>query len=84
MCMRVVERYAVCKCVYYTHGIDQCSAYGRRGHAVQDKTVLVGHTCPNHSNANWATGPSPNFGGFPGSDNTGGLGEFGRYHAHRR
>ncbi|KAH8154974.1 uncharacterized protein LAJ45_01507 [Morchella importuna] len=32
MCMRVVERYAVCKCVYFTHGVDQCGAYGRRGH----------------------------------------------------
>jgi len=77
--MRVVERYAVCKCVYYTHGIDQCSAYGRRGHAVQDKTVLVGHTCPHHSNANWATGPAPNFG-----MGEFGMGEFGHYHAYRR
>ncbi|KAL0631673.1 hypothetical protein Q9L58_009465 [Maublancomyces gigas] len=40
MCMRVVERYAVCKCVYFTHGIDQCSAYGRRGHLVQDKLAV--------------------------------------------
>ncbi|KAL7269360.1 hypothetical protein RUND412_007984 [Rhizina undulata] len=40
MCMRVVERFAVCKCIYYVHGVDQCSAYGRRGHEVQDKVVL--------------------------------------------
>lgn len=56
MCMRVVERYAVCKCVYFTHGIDQCSAYGRRGHLVQDKVVLVGHTCPSHSNMRFSAG----------------------------
>ena len=47
MCMRVVEIYSVCKCVYFTHGIDQCSAYGR--HAVEDRIVLVGHSCPSHS-----------------------------------
>lgn len=49
MCMRVVERYSVCKCVYFIHGIDQCSAYGRRSHEVEDRVVLVGHTCPDHS-----------------------------------
>lgn len=49
MCMRVVEVYSVCKCVYFTHGIDQCSAYGR--HDVEKRVVLVGHTCPSHSGA---------------------------------
>ena len=47
MCYRVVERYAVCGCVYFVHGVDQCGAYGQ--HQVQDRVVLVGHTCPNHA-----------------------------------
>lgn len=51
MCIRVVERYAVCQCVYFVHGIDQCGAYGRRGHEVEDRTILVGHTCPQHAAA---------------------------------
>ncbi|KAF8460928.1 hypothetical protein BDZ91DRAFT_410212 [Kalaharituber pfeilii] len=49
MCLRIVERYAVCKCVYFVHGVDQCNSYGMRGHIVTDKIVLVGHSCRDHS-----------------------------------
>ncbi|CDM29121.1 unnamed protein product [Penicillium roqueforti FM164] len=49
MCYKVVERYSVCKCLYFEHSIDPCSAYGQRGHEVQEKTVLVGYTCEKHS-----------------------------------
>ncbi|KAF1985172.1 hypothetical protein K402DRAFT_309640, partial [Aulographum hederae CBS 113979] len=49
MCFRIVERYAVCGCVYHVHGIDACSAYGR--HAVQDRVVYVGYACSRHSNS---------------------------------
>ncbi|KAJ5177403.1 uncharacterized protein N7500_000102 [Penicillium coprophilum] len=49
MCYKVVERYSVCKCLYFEHSIDPCSAYGQRGHEVQEKTVLVGYTCDRHS-----------------------------------
>ncbi|EKV11504.1 hypothetical protein PDIG_18210 [Penicillium digitatum PHI26] len=49
MCYKVVERYSVCKCLYFEHSIDPCSAYGQRGHAIQEKTVLVGYTCDKHS-----------------------------------
>lgn len=49
MCYKVVERYSVCKCLYFEHSIDPCSAYGQRGHGVQEKTVLVGYTCDKHS-----------------------------------
>ena len=41
MCIRVFERYAVCRCLYYTHDVDQCSNYMRRGHAVRYREVLV-------------------------------------------
>ncbi|KAJ5782106.1 hypothetical protein N7457_003880 [Penicillium paradoxum] len=49
MCYKVVERYSVCKCLYFEHSVDPCSAYGQRGHEVQEKTVLVGYTCDKHS-----------------------------------
>ncbi|KAF8540694.1 hypothetical protein BDD12DRAFT_641761, partial [Trichophaea hybrida] len=49
MCYRVIEVYAVCRCVYYVHGVDQCGAYGLPGHHVEDRTLLVGHTCPQHA-----------------------------------
>lgn len=49
MCYQVVERYSVCRCLYYKHPIDQCAARGQRGHIVQEKTVLVGYACSTHS-----------------------------------
>ncbi|KAJ5233353.1 uncharacterized protein N7469_005119 [Penicillium citrinum] len=58
MCYKVVERYSVCKCVYFQHSIDPCSAYGQRGHSVQEKTVLVGYACARHSAHSSAISPS--------------------------
>lgn len=49
MCYKLVERFSVCKCLYYEHAIDPCEAYGQRGHAFQEKTVLVGYVCERHS-----------------------------------
>ncbi|TGZ77649.1 hypothetical protein EX30DRAFT_290615, partial [Ascodesmis nigricans] len=49
MCIRVVERFAVCHCVYFVHGVDQCTAYGQRGHQVEDRILFVGHSCPSHA-----------------------------------
>ncbi|RPB25426.1 hypothetical protein L211DRAFT_762797, partial [Terfezia boudieri ATCC MYA-4762] len=49
MCLRVIEQFSVCRCVYYVHGVDQCNSYGMRGHYIQDKVVLVGHACKKHS-----------------------------------
>ncbi|OAL50868.1 hypothetical protein IQ07DRAFT_404814 [Pyrenochaeta sp. DS3sAY3a] len=37
MCIRVVEKFPVCGCVYHTHAVDRCSYYGR--HSVVDKIV---------------------------------------------
>lgn len=53
MCIKVIERYAVCRCLYYTHAVDPCPAYGR--HEVKLKEVLVGYTCSRHS----VTGSQP-------------------------
>jgi hypothetical protein len=49
MCYQVVERYSVCRCLYYKHAIDPCAAGGQRGHVVQEKTVLVAYACALHS-----------------------------------
>lgn len=46
MCLRVIEKYAVCGCIYHVHGVDACAAYGQ--HGVSDKVVQVGYACPTH------------------------------------
>ena len=48
MCIRIIERYAVCRCVYHSHGVDPCPAWGKAGHQVREKEVLVGYTCSRH------------------------------------
>ncbi|EKD21330.1 hypothetical protein MBM_00443 [Drepanopeziza brunnea f. sp. 'multigermtubi' MB_m1] len=40
MCYIVVERYSVCRCLYYKHSIDRCASYGQQGHKIQERTVL--------------------------------------------
>jgi hypothetical protein len=47
MCLRVVEKFPACGCVYHVHAVDRCSYYGR--HQVVDRVVWVGHSCPDHS-----------------------------------
>lgn len=35
-------RYSVCRCLYYEHSVDMCSAYGTKNHHITERTVLVG------------------------------------------
>lgn len=49
MCIKIIERYAVCRCIYYSHAVDACPAYGRRGHSIKTQEVLVGYTCSRHT-----------------------------------
>ncbi|KAH7346455.1 hypothetical protein BKA65DRAFT_502468, partial [Rhexocercosporidium sp. MPI-PUGE-AT-0058] len=49
MCYLVVERYSICRCLYYKHSTDKCAAYGKQGHGIQERTVLVGYACSRHS-----------------------------------
>ncbi|RAH49447.1 uncharacterized protein BO95DRAFT_285104 [Aspergillus brunneoviolaceus CBS 621.78] len=49
MCYKLVERFAACRCLYFQHAVDPCEAYGQRGHSVQEKVVLVGYACAQHS-----------------------------------
>ncbi|KAH6713884.1 hypothetical protein BKA61DRAFT_606729 [Leptodontidium sp. MPI-SDFR-AT-0119] len=55
MCYLVVERYSVCRCLYYRHSVDKCAAYGKAGHGIQERTVLVGYSCERHSEYNQET-----------------------------
>lgn len=49
MCIKIVERYKICQCIYYSHAVDACPAYGKRGHSIKTKEILVGYTCDRHS-----------------------------------
>ncbi|KAL2070045.1 hypothetical protein VTL71DRAFT_14725 [Oculimacula yallundae] len=49
MCYRVVERFNICGCHYYTHDVDMCAACDVKGHGIQEKTVLVGYACDKHT-----------------------------------
>jgi hypothetical protein len=46
MCIRVIEKFPVCGCVYHTHSVDQCAYYGR--HPVVDRVIWVGASCQRH------------------------------------
>lgn len=49
MCIKIVERYSVCRCIYYSHAVDACPYYGSRGHAIKTQQVLVGYSCRQHT-----------------------------------
>ena len=49
MCIKIIERYAQCRCIYYSHAADFCGAKNSKGHKVKNREVLVGYTCSTHS-----------------------------------
>ncbi|KAF2235004.1 hypothetical protein EV356DRAFT_133099 [Viridothelium virens] len=49
MCFQIVERYSVCRCLYYKHPIDRCPAFGQKSHAVPERIIFVGYSCAEHS-----------------------------------
>lgn len=49
MCYIIVERYSVCRCLYYKHSVDMCAAHGTQNHNIEEKEVLVGYACEDHS-----------------------------------
>ena len=51
MCIQLLELYSVCRCLYYKHTVDKCPRYGKRGHDIRKKDILVGYTCPEHSSS---------------------------------
>ncbi|KAF2218875.1 hypothetical protein BDZ85DRAFT_207240 [Elsinoe ampelina] len=49
MCIRITERYAHCRCIYYQHAVQPCrNPYGR-GHRIEERTMWVGYACAAHS-----------------------------------
>jgi len=55
MCYQLVEFYSTCRCLYYQHAVDRCGAYGRPGHGIQRRTILVGYACSDHTyGASWS------------------------------
>lgn len=53
MCIKIIERYTVCGCLYYSHAVNPCPAFGR--HEVKVKEVLVGYNCSHHSHLSIST-----------------------------
>lgn len=49
MCYQVLELYSACRCLYYQHAVDRCPRYGKRGHSITQRTILVGYACFDHS-----------------------------------
>lgn len=49
MCYQVLELYSACRCLYYQHQVDRCPKYGKRGHGITQRTILVGYACPDHT-----------------------------------
>ena len=51
MCIQVIERYGVCRCLYYKRAVDRCGDYHKSPHEVQTREVLVGYRCPQHTSS---------------------------------
>ncbi len=51
MCIKIIERYALCRCICKSHAVDACPAYGRGGHEVKTREILVGDTCSRYGKA---------------------------------
>lgn len=49
MCIKIVERYALCRCIYFSHQVQACPVYGRRGHKIKTQEVLVSYACSRHT-----------------------------------
>ncbi|KAK3326835.1 hypothetical protein B0H66DRAFT_551780 [Apodospora peruviana] len=68
MCFQIVELYSACRCLYYQFAVDKCGSYGRPGHGVQRRTILVGYACSYHSSAPTGYGyASPRVTAVPGA-----------------
>lgn len=69
MCYQLVERYSACRCLHYQHAVDRCVAYGRPGHSVQQREILVGYACSMHtsSSGSYATHYSYSDSGYQSS-----------------
>ena len=54
---RVTTRWSTrTRCLYYQHAVDRCDAYGRPGHVLQRRTILVGYACDEHARPESSSG----------------------------
>lgn len=47
MCIQIIERFSVCRCIYYRHAVDPCPARAQRHHGlVQNRlSIELSQTC---------------------------------------
>ena len=43
MCIQIIERFSVCRCIYYRHAVDPCPARAQRHHGLADPVLRVWH-----------------------------------------
>jgi hypothetical protein len=41
MCIQIIERFSVCRCIYYRHAVDPCPARAQRHHRLADTIPCV-------------------------------------------
>ena len=58
MCLQIVEKYAVCGCLYHRHAVDPCPKANQRGHGISTREVRVGYACSRHSSSKSSSGSS--------------------------
>src|ERR1044071_3983491 len=58
MCYQLIELYSACRCLCFQYAVERCASYGRPGHSIQRRTILVGYACSKHS-ANGSQQPRP-------------------------
>jgi hypothetical protein len=78
MCYQLVELYSACRCLYYQHAVDRCAGYGRPGHGVQQRTILVGYACGAHteSSRQYSSGYTHSSSSHYGSYSSGGSSHY--------
>ncbi|KAM0470297.1 hypothetical protein ACHAP7_009595 [Fusarium lateritium] len=54
MCYQITENYSACGCVYYLHAVNRCLLFGRPGHGILKRTILVGYACSSHASSHFA------------------------------
>jgi hypothetical protein len=59
MCIKIVEKFAACGCIYHTYPIDPCPRYGKSGHKTQIIETQVGYACQHHSREAQNSKPDP-------------------------
>ena len=49
MCIRLIEVYAACHCLYFEQEVQPCASYGQKGHVITVQYIPVGYLCESHA-----------------------------------